>query len=75
MDLGTAQKKLLRGEYETVAAFRSDIILVFENCVLYNKAGSRIVQQVRDQRKPRQILLELRPRSQQARIVLMLRTW
>ena len=51
MDLGTVQKKLLRGEYGTVAAFRSDIILVFENCVLYNKPGSRIVQQVRGQRK------------------------
>mmetsp|Transcript_16895 Transcript_16895/g.53576 ORF Transcript_16895/g.53576 Transcript_16895/m.53576 type:complete len:436 (+) Transcript_16895:225-1532(+) len=42
MDLGTVSKRLERQEYATPFEILQDIRLVFDNCRLYNKAGSDV---------------------------------
>lgn len=42
MDLGTVRKKLLNSKYQTVEEVLDDIQLVWDNCKLYNQAGSWI---------------------------------
>ena len=44
MDLGTCKKKLLNGEYKLFQDFMDDMNLIWENCRLYNQAGSSIVK-------------------------------
>ena len=44
MDLGTCKKKLLNGEYKLFQDFMDDVNLIWENCRLYNQAGSSIVK-------------------------------
>ena len=44
MDLGTCKKKLLNGEYKIFQDFMDDVNLIWENCRLYNQAGSSIVK-------------------------------
>ncbi|XP_014205969.1 bromodomain adjacent to zinc finger domain protein 1A isoform X2 [Copidosoma floridanum] len=51
MDFGTIQKKLENDDYTTLQAFYSDVILVFDNCHIYNtdhsavyKAGVRLLK-------------------------------
>ena len=45
MDLGTCKNKLLDGEYKIFQEFMDDLSLIWENCRLYNQAGSAIVKQ------------------------------
>lgn len=40
MDLGTVQKKLKNEKYKFVEEFFDDIQLIWDNCKLYNLAGS-----------------------------------
>ncbi len=42
MDLGTVRKKLLSSKYQTVEEVLDDIQLIWDNCKLYNQAGSWI---------------------------------
>jgi len=42
MDLGTIEQCLLGREYGTVEAFKSDIILTFENALQYNQDGTEV---------------------------------
>lgn len=44
MDLGTVEKKLKADQYPTVAAFKADVQLVFQNCYLYNNPGDPVTQ-------------------------------
>ena len=44
MDLGTAKKNLLNGEYKIFQDFMSDINLIWKNCRTYNLPGSEIVK-------------------------------
>ena len=44
MDLGTCKKKLLNGDYKIFQDFIDDVNLIWENCRLYNQAGSPIVK-------------------------------
>ncbi|KAI8643214.1 Bromodomain-containing protein [Parasitella parasitica] len=44
MDLGTIDKKLKAEQYPTLAAFKADVQLVFDNCFLYNNAGDPVTQ-------------------------------
>jgi len=40
MDLSTIKKKLEKNKYQTIEDFRSDILLIFSNCNIYNPPGS-----------------------------------
>jgi len=42
MDLGTIEQRLLGRKYRTVEAFKSDIILTFENALQYNQDGTEV---------------------------------
>jgi len=42
MDLSTIKAKLLNGDYNTLEEFISQIQLIWDNCKLYNMAGSVI---------------------------------
>ena len=44
MDLGTCKNKLLNGEYKIFQEFIDDANLIWENCRIYNQAGSLIVK-------------------------------
>ena len=44
MDLGTAKRKLLNGEYNIFQDFLNDINLIWHNCKTYNQPGSDIVK-------------------------------
>lgn len=44
MDLGTVQQKLEEGKYSTPQQFASDIRLVWENCMKYNRPDSDLHQ-------------------------------
>ena len=44
MDLGTCRNKLLNGQYKIFQEFIDDVNLIWENCRLYNQAGSAIVK-------------------------------
>lgn len=44
MDFGTIERKLKADQYPNVAAFKSDVQLVFDNCYLYNNAGDPVTQ-------------------------------
>lgn len=40
MDLGSIKKKLAHNLYESPKLFLEDVNLVFDNCILFNKAES-----------------------------------
>jgi len=42
MDLGTVKSKMLKGEYQSYEECFGDIQLIWDNCKLYNMAGSDI---------------------------------
>lgn len=42
MDFGTIKKNFEQGKYENMESAADDIILVFENCILYNSQGSNV---------------------------------
>ena len=44
MDLGTVKSKLLSGKYKTYEEVFADIQLIWDNCKLYNQAGSPITR-------------------------------
>ena len=44
MDLGTVKSKLLSGKYKTYEEVFNDIQLIWDNCKLYNRAGSPITK-------------------------------
>ncbi|CEP16414.1 hypothetical protein [Parasitella parasitica] len=44
MDLGTIDEKVKKDQYPTLAAFKADVQLVFDNCFLYNNAGDPVTQ-------------------------------
>lgn len=44
MDLGTAKKNLINGNYATFQDFLGDINLIWKNCRTYNLPGSEIVK-------------------------------
>lgn len=42
MDLGTIQTKLESDSYDSVEAFRADVMLTFDNAMMYNQPGSDV---------------------------------
>ena len=57
MDLGTCKNKLLNGEYKIFQEFIDDANLIWENCRLYNQAGSLIVKKANTlEKKMRQLI-------------------
>jgi len=42
MDMSTLKKKLDNGEYNTSVEFHRDVLLMFQNAMIYNKKGSDI---------------------------------
>ena len=42
MDLSTVRSKLLNGDYATLEEFIAQMQLIWDNCKLYNMAGSAI---------------------------------
>jgi len=42
MDMSTLKKKLDAGEYNTSVEFHRDVLLMFQNAMIYNKKGSDI---------------------------------
>ncbi|OUM63817.1 hypothetical protein PIROE2DRAFT_29498, partial [Piromyces sp. E2] len=40
MDLSTIKKNLEKNKYQTIEDFKSDISLIFSNCIIYNPPGS-----------------------------------
>lgn len=45
MDLSTCKRKLNHGKYYNIEKFTKDLSQIWENCRIYNQAGSLIVQQ------------------------------
>ena len=57
MDLGTLKKNLLNGDYKIFQEFIDDANLIWENCRLYNQAGSGIVKKANNlDKKMRQLI-------------------
>jgi len=42
MDLGTVKKNLIKGKLQTYEDFFNEMQLIWDNCKLYNMAGSEI---------------------------------
>ena len=42
MDLGTLKTNLMDGKFATYEEFLADLQLIWDNCKLYNQAGSEI---------------------------------
>ena len=40
MDLSTVEKKIQKGLYSDMDGFSRDIVLMFNNCLFYNKQGT-----------------------------------
>jgi hypothetical protein len=40
MDLGTIMRRLLSRHYDTIEGFQADVLLTFDNALLYNEEGS-----------------------------------
>ena len=40
MDLGTIMRRLLSRHYDTIEGFQADVLLTFDNAMLYNEEGS-----------------------------------
>jgi hypothetical protein len=44
MDLATLKNAFETDQYPTFQSFEKDLMLIWENCVEYNEAGSKIVK-------------------------------
>ncbi|EPR78972.1 Transcription factor [Spraguea lophii 42_110] len=51
MDLSTVKKKLETKEYESPEDFKNDIILIIDNCLLYNPEGNYVNKMAKDFQK------------------------
>ncbi|KAG1120028.1 hypothetical protein G6F42_012844 [Rhizopus arrhizus] len=68
MDLGTVEKKLKADQYPTVAAFKADVQLVFQNCYLYNNPGDPVTQDAKKLEEHYQKLCKKEPAVMQSTV-------
>lgn len=61
MDISTCKKKLKLGKYSTFEKFNKDLLQIWENCRIYNQAGSLIVQQADAMEEHHKKFLEANP--------------
>lgn len=48
MDLGTIQKRLDNGQYQTIESFKGDVELTFDNAMTYNEDGSVVYDMAKE---------------------------
>ena len=68
MDLGTCKEKLLNGEYKIFQEFIDDVNLIWENCRLYNQAGSAIVKKANSLDKKMRSLIDKQFKNLKAKV-------